>query len=112
MLTPATLFKCLSDDTRLHATLLLNEENELCVCELVESLALKQPKVSRHLAQLKNCGVLFDRRQDQWIFYRINPELPDWASAVIRQAALGCRGAIDEMKTKLNKMDNRPERCC
>ena len=44
MIPPVQFFKCLSDDTRLHATLLIYLENELCVCELMDALDISQPK--------------------------------------------------------------------
>lgn len=51
--TPLQLFKNLSDDTRLSLVLLLREKGELCVCELSETLRQSQPKISRHLALLR-----------------------------------------------------------
>lgn len=59
--------------------LMLAAEGELCVCELIWALDDSQPKVFRHLAQLRTCGLLEDRRQGQWIYYRLHPELPQWA---------------------------------
>ena len=41
MLNPASVFKCLADETRARATLLITREGELCVCELVCALVLK-----------------------------------------------------------------------
>jgi len=76
-------FRLLSDDTRLRCLFLLHQEGELCVCELVHALDLSQPKVSRHLAALRDCGVVTDRRSGQWIYYQIDPELPAWARRVI-----------------------------
>ena len=61
-LTPTTVFKCLADETRVRLMLLITREDELCVCELTCALDESQPKVSRHLAQLRNCGLLEDRR--------------------------------------------------
>ena len=55
-------FQLLSDDTRLRSLLLMKKEGELCVCELVHALGVIQPKVSRHLAALRDCGVVKDRR--------------------------------------------------
>jgi ArsR family transcriptional regulator len=46
---PLELFKALSDITRLQCILLIQQEQELCVCELMAALELSQPKVSRHL---------------------------------------------------------------
>ena len=79
MITPASYFKCLSDETRLRSMLLLYDQIELCVCELTHALSLSQPKISRHLAQLRQCGLLLDSRRGQWVYYRINPDLPEWA---------------------------------
>ncbi|XUK75716.1 hypothetical protein ABMA09_22705 [Erwinia rhapontici] len=56
--TPLQLFKNLSDDTRLSLVLLLREKGELCVCELSETLRQSQPKISRHLALLREGGCL------------------------------------------------------
>ncbi len=49
-------FKALADETRLRSLLLILQQGELCVCELTEALALSQPKISRHLAQLRTQG--------------------------------------------------------
>ncbi|OJT38421.1 metalloregulator ArsR/SmtB family transcription factor, partial [Serratia plymuthica] len=67
-LTPLKLFKNLSDDTRLNLVLLLRQAGELCVCELSGALDEPQPKISRHLAMLRESGLLLDRREGKWIF--------------------------------------------
>ena len=76
-------FKCLSDETRLHIVLLIAENKEQCVCNLTDKLHLSQPKISRHLALLRSCGVLNDRRQSQWVYYSINPQLPAWCFDIL-----------------------------
>jgi ArsR family transcriptional regulator len=53
----------------------LLSQKELCVCEICEILGLTQPKVSRHLAKLRDLGFVRDERQGQWIFYY--PDLKD-----------------------------------
>ena len=82
-ITPVEFYKALADETRLLSLLLITRAGELCVCELMEALAEAQPKISRHLAQLRKTGVLLDRRQGQWVYYRLHPELPDWARQVL-----------------------------
>lgn len=82
-MNPCTFFKCLADDTRLKSLLLIVEVNEACVCDLMEALGLDQPKTSRHLAQLRKCGVLIDERRGKWVFYKLHPELPLWARDII-----------------------------
>ena len=74
MKAPAKLFKALSDETRLRILALLSH-GELCVCDLMEVLNLPQSTVSRHLAHLRNAGLVDDRRQGVWMYYRLlNPQ--------------------------------------
>lgn len=67
----AALFKTLSEPVRLRVIYLLLESGELCVCDLVETLGLSQSVVSRHLAYLRNNGLVLTRREGVWIYYRI-----------------------------------------
>ncbi|WP_445117086.1 metalloregulator ArsR/SmtB family transcription factor [Acinetobacter sp. WZC-1] len=76
-------FKCLSDSTRLEILRLVMARQRVCVCEFTELLELSQPKISRHLALLRNLSILLDQRQGQWVYYRLNPELPGWAVDVL-----------------------------
>ena len=115
MLSPAALFKCLSDETRARATLLIAREGELCVCELVCALNDSQPKISRHLAQLRGCGLLLDRRQGQWVYYRLNPELPEWVRAVLQTTLKANAEWLEANTVRLNAMGDRPlntTACC
>lgn len=63
-------FKALSDANRLRILNLLLH-GELCVCDIQHVLASSQPTVSRHLAYLKNSGLVLDRREGLRIFYRL-----------------------------------------
>jgi ArsR family transcriptional regulator len=82
-MTPATLCKCLADDTRVRLMAMIHLRGECCVCHLVDALDDSQPKISRHLAQLRVCDLLRTRREGQWMHYRLNEELPDWVVTVI-----------------------------
>jgi ArsR family transcriptional regulator len=64
------LFKALADETRVRIVALLGP-GELCVCELQEVLDLPQPTVSRHLALLRAAGLVQDRREGNWVYYRL-----------------------------------------
>ena len=66
-----TIFKALSDETRLRIIKLL-ERGELCVCDITAALDMVQPKVSFHLSTLKEAGLLKDRKQGKWIHYSLN----------------------------------------
>ena len=110
-LTPNELLKLLSDPTRLRSLMLLMQEGELCVCELTHALGLIQPKISRHLASLRDMQIVIDQRAGQWIYYRINPRLPDWATAILDATLKGMKlekQFKDDLK-KLHNMPNRPE---
>lgn len=96
-LTPLKLFKNLSDETRLALVLLLRHSGELCVCELSGALAQPQPKVSRHLAMLRESELLLDRRDGKWIHYRLSPHMPAWAAAIIEQAYLCRQEQVSEL---------------
>jgi ArsR family transcriptional regulator len=111
---PDTLFKALADLTRLRMLMLLVIEGELCVCELTHALNEIQPKISRHLAQLRESGVVLDRRQGQWIYYRINPDLPAWVRKVLAATAEGVtlRLPFDQDLRTLAEMPDRPEKAC
>src|SRR5690606_6437068 len=87
IMQPVLFYKCLSDDTRLKALLLICLQGELCVCDLMNALQLSQPKVSRHLAELRRCELLMDERRGKWVYYNIHPHLPDWALQVLHTTA-------------------------
>lgn len=64
------IFKALSDETRLRILALLSS-GELCVCDLMAALELPQSTVSRHLAYLRNAGLVDGERRRVWMFYRL-----------------------------------------
>ena len=68
-----TLFKALSDPTRLRILSLLAQQ-ECCVCELESALQISQPNISRHLNLLKTAGILQSTKQAQWAYYRISSQ--------------------------------------
>lgn len=61
-------FKLLSDETRLRILILLFHK-KLCVCEIYGIMDESQPKVSKHLAKLRDMGLVKDERQEQFIYY-------------------------------------------
>jgi ArsR family transcriptional regulator len=115
MFTPPEVFKSLADETRSRATLLIASQGELCVCELMFALEESQPKISRHLAQLRSSGLLLDRRQGQWVYYRLNPHLPAWVSEVLQLTLDANAQWLQHNAHRLLNMEGRPLRevlCC
>lgn len=102
------LFKLLSDETRLHSVTMIAKHNELCVCELTEALGISQPKLSRHLAQLRQSGLLQDRRQGQWVFYRLADDINSDYRQIIEQSVQAIE--LIEYEQRLQNMVDRP--CC
>lgn len=111
MVNPVSFYKCLADDTRLKSLLLIFLETELCVCDLVTALNLSQPKVSRHLAQLRECQLLIDKRRGKWVFYSLNPKLPQWALTVLQTTAHNTEDYLSLCMTHLHKAKQN-ENCC
>lgn len=71
-----TLYLALADKTRLRLLNLMRED-EVCVCYFTEVLGESQPKISRHLAYLRNAGIVSARREGKWMNYQIDaPENP------------------------------------
>ncbi|EWH11502.1 transcriptional regulator, ArsR family protein [Catenovulum agarivorans DS-2] len=115
-ISPTRFYKSLADDIRLKTLLIVAVEHEVCVCELLVALAEEsQPKVSRHLAQLKKAGILSDRKHQQWVFYSLNPTLPVWMKQVITSTVVNEPNFIEQELARLNAMGDRPTRtakCC
>lgn len=87
-----TLFLALADKTRLRLLNLMRDD-EICVCYFTEVLGESQPKISRHLAYLRNAGLVSARREGKWMNYSI--EMPENPSA-----AKLLRDTLDWLKTQ------------
>jgi ArsR family transcriptional regulator len=70
------IFKALSEESRLRILTLLMER-EMCVCEIETCLNMTQSNVSRHLTELKRCGILDYDKKAQWIYYRISDKFKE-----------------------------------
>lgn len=115
MVTVENFFPALADPTRLRCLLLLATESELCVCELTHALGESQPKISRHLATLREAGIVSDRREGLWIHYRINPDLPAWAREILStasQANAVAKPFAQDRKRLRGAPTRPPVRCC
>ena len=72
---PLAVLSALSVPTRLAAIRILADGGEHCVCELMKRLDATQSRMSRHMQTLKQAGLIVDRRDAQWVRYRVNPDL-------------------------------------
>ena len=84
---PHQFFRLLSDETRLRCLLLIARHGSQRVCDITLALEESQPKISRHLAQLRTLGVCRDERRGQWVHYSIADNIPGWCRNVIEDLA-------------------------
>ncbi len=103
--SPDILFKSLADPTRLALFERLSREGELTVHALTSGAGVSQPAVSKHLAQLKDAGLVSDRRQGRETHYRAEPKalapLINWFSFY----AVFWRDRFDKLEDLLKRMD-------
>lgn len=87
------LFGAFAHPIRLRILNLLQEQEEICVCDLCEVLGVDQPKASRHLAVLRHAGLADVRPDGRWKFY----SLPEASSALHRRLLRCVRSCLAEM---------------
>jgi|SRR5579862_6836728 len=103
----AQLFAALADRTRLRL-LNLMQDREVCVCYFVEILGQGQPKISRHLAYLRNAGIVVARREGKWMHYRIERPRDAHVDAILNATFLSFK-ADQEMQADLARLGRA---CC
>ncbi len=112
--TPADrMFKAFADETRLRILNLLARRRELCVCDIQKILEVSQPKVSRHLAYLRNAGLVLVRKEGLWKHYSLTR-----AESGFHRGLINClRGCFSEVKAlqkdlkALEKIQSRKSAC-
>jgi ArsR family transcriptional regulator len=97
-------FQALGDRTRLRLLNLMGEQ-EMCVCYFVEVLGQPQPKISRHLAYLRNAGLVVSRREGKWMHYRLVMPQHEGAAEIFRQTLAWLKGdrAMQADRARLSK---------
>lgn len=96
------LFLALADRTRLRLLNLMRDD-EICVCYFSEVLSESQPKISRHLAYLRNAGVVSARREGKWMHYKIETPANSCASKLL-QDTLECLRMEDVMQNDFERL--------
>ena len=103
----ARLFVALGNETRLHLLHLIGDR-EVCVCELVDALKQPQPKVSQHLAFLRNAGIVEARREGKWMHYRITHPAHDGARKILQTLQESLKNDLSMSSVKTT----RSSKCC
>jgi ArsR family transcriptional regulator len=98
---PDQLFKAFSDKTRLRILNLLAQRDH-CVCEFQGILRVPQPTISRHLAYLRRCGLVEERRCGKFILYAL-AEPRHAAHAAMLRCVRGCFQEIDFLRRDIQR---------
>ena len=93
------ILAALAEPTRLAALRLIWDGEEHCVCELMPKLGATQSRMSRHMATLKSAGLVIDRRDRQWVRYRVNPDLPPEIRAIVAAAMAAYDATLPESES-------------
>ena len=101
------VFRAFSDRTRLRILSMLSGRGEVCVCDIVKTLGLPQPKVSRHLAYLRRAGLVLARKEGLWMHYSIAP-----ARTEFHRKILGCLACCFQDVPELARDAARLEKSC
>lgn len=76
------VLKALADDSRLRMLHLILRNKEMCTSDLEQVLDFTQTKTSRHLAYLRNAGLVTPRKLDQWVYYSLKEEASDFVQQI------------------------------
>jgi ArsR family transcriptional regulator, arsenate/arsenite/antimonite-responsive transcriptional repressor len=90
------LFGAFANPTRLRILNLLQERKEICVCDLCAVLRESQPKVSQHLAALREVGLVDVRADGKWKFYALAQPATPLHRTLVR-CVRSCLAGLDEL---------------
>jgi ArsR family transcriptional regulator len=97
------LFGAFANPTRLRILNLLQDRKEICVCDLCEVLGEAQPKVSRHLAVLREAGLVEVRRDRKWKFYSVS-QAPTRLHRTLLRCVRTCLPELDELASDRERL--------
>lgn len=107
-----SIFKILSDETRLRIIVLLYQEN-LYVCELSGILDVPQPKISKNLSKLRDLDLVADERKERFVYYTLKKEnkvLINILKNII--ADIDSHPQLVEDRNRLNDKEKFLNQCC
>jgi len=77
----------LNDETRLRILRFIDENGDVCVCDIERSFAMIQSRISRHLKILKEAGFLRLERRGRWAYYTIRTPMDLFRQSVLSEIA-------------------------
>ncbi len=75
----------INDETRLRIVRFINENGEVCVCDIENSFDMIQSRISRHLKILKEAGFLKVERKGRWAYYSVRSPLDRFRQSILQE---------------------------
>ncbi len=75
----------INDETRLRILRFINENGEVCVCDIENSFNMIQSRISRHLKILKEAGFLKVERKGRWAYYSVRSPLDRFRQSILQE---------------------------
>ncbi|RXJ56351.1 ArsR/SmtB family transcription factor [Candidatus Marinarcus aquaticus] len=75
----------INDETRIKILAFINQNEEVCVCDIEQSFNMIQSRISRHLKILKEGGFLKVKREGRWAYYSIRSPLDVFRQSVLKE---------------------------
>ena len=75
----------INDETRLRILRFINENGEVCVCDIENSFDMIQSRISRHLKILKEAGFLKVERKGRWAYYSVRSPLDRFRQSILQE---------------------------
>lgn len=107
--------KALADENRLRALGLLRSR-ELCLCQIIEVLALAPSTVSKHMSILNQARLVESRKEGRWAYFRLadddaSPEVRQALDMVLASLHRDPQGKADQQQLKA-VLKQKPEELC
>lgn len=96
------VIKSLADETRLRVVGLLEHAGSLCACEIETLLGLNQSNASRHLARLREAGVVNAVREGHWVHYSYADSSP--TASIIRELLTAARAEDPTLRADMRRL--------
>ena len=109
------VLSALAESTRLGAMTIMADGREHCVCDLMKRLDATQSRMSRHMRTLKLAGLVVDRRDAQWVRFRLNPDMPAPTRAILDAVLAAAKTDEKDFTCLPTSQPNRAEAdltCC
>ena len=106
--------KALSDENRVRALMMLGG-GELCVCQIIDMLALAPSTVSKHMSILKQAGLVQTRKEGRWIYYCLadgNAPIADEILGWLNKNLKDCKRVLDDIEQLSRTQKKSKDQLC